>query len=786
MPNYSQRRVGRGFPVGKMLAALSVLLWLSLLICSIAYANGLKDIKGNWAAPEIEKALSTGYVKGYPDGSFRPNGGVTRAEFVAMVDSAFQVAAGQGKNSFKDVRSKDWFAKDVQSALAAGFVSGYPDGTFRPQQAVNRQEAASMMAKLLNLNGGENLNFFDANQIDNWAKPSIAGLLAKGVMTGYPGNTFCPKKVIDRAEAVVMINKALALPSLTPATTQLQVTEDMVNIRSGPGTNNPIIGHAQKGDILQAKAESSDNWYQIYYQGGVGWITGQYVQIYQAAPPSSQSPPASPSSPSTPSTPANPGGTGQSGVNQATLDVQVKQDSTGTTVDITGAQGAYQYQEETNPQRLLVTVPGITAVQNPSEIDAPAGGLDKIITTFPVAAPGIVTSGATTGITTSGSAPGTATSVTASGTAQVEISFVALPAPLTYRVTQGGPGELLITLPPQIYQVQATPISDFVAVSLSGTAPLSFVSTGSSTQLAFDITGSALNSSLQSWQRQVNALGVSSVKISQYQPNVIRLSAQVSPDVFYTSGTEAGGTQLNLWLQEPAAKKELLAKPASGTLYYGFDASPYPGDNVVQAWWNGSPFCYTSFYLGPTAYHSDASFMNERQTLVNQGWGLMPVYVGRQADSEHLDTPTGLADADEAVNLAVDAGFSRNTTIYLDIETGKPLTGNYMNYVTTWAGEVKGKGYGVGIYCNTKTADQIRSALPGAAFWVAHYTGDSLPVSALSPADTGVSYAGSWQFTGDTSLTYGGYPIAVDLDVSTYHDPSTAPGNVPLGNISMW
>ena len=335
---------------------------------------------------------------------------MTRAEFVAMVDSAFQVAAGQGKNSFKDVRGNDWFAKDVQSALAAGFVSGYPDGTFRPQQAVNRQEAASMMAKLLNLNGGENLNFSDANQIDNWAKPSIAGLLAKGVMTGYPGNTFCPKKTITRAEAVVMIHKALALQSLTPATTQLQVSGDYVNVRSGPGTNNPVIGQEQHGLILQAKA-SRDDWYQIDYQGGTGWVAGWCVQVYQAASqtnpstPSSSPNPSSPSSSTNPSSPsANPGGTGQNGVNQATLNVQVNQDSTGTTVDITGAQGTYQYQEETNPQRLLVTVPGITAVQNPSEIDVGAGGLDKIITTFPVTAPGIATSGTTTGVATTGTA----------------------------------------------------------------------------------------------------------------------------------------------------------------------------------------------------------------------------------------------------------------------------------------------------------------------------------------------------------------------------------------------
>ena len=62
MSNHLQRRVGRGLPVGKLLVALSALLWLSLLICGIAYASSVNDIQGNWAAPEIEQALSTGYV----------------------------------------------------------------------------------------------------------------------------------------------------------------------------------------------------------------------------------------------------------------------------------------------------------------------------------------------------------------------------------------------------------------------------------------------------------------------------------------------------------------------------------------------------------------------------------------------------------------------------------------------------------------------------------------------------------------------------------------------------
>ncbi len=295
------RRIARGLPAGKVLAALSVFFCLGLFIYGIAYANGVTDIKGNWAASEIEKALSAGYVKGYPDGSFRPNGGVTRAEFVSMVDSAFQVAPGQSKNSFKDVHSKDWYAKDVQSALAAGFVTGYPDGTFRPQQAVNRQEAASMMAKLLNLSGEGNLSFSDAGQIDTWAKPSIAGLIARGVMSGYPDGTFRPKKIISRAEAVVMINKALASQS-TPVTTQLQVAGDYVNVRSGPGTSNRVIGQAHHGDILQAKEKRGD-WYQIDYQGGTGWVADWCVQVYQPANPSTPtSPTTGTTAPTTPTT----------------------------------------------------------------------------------------------------------------------------------------------------------------------------------------------------------------------------------------------------------------------------------------------------------------------------------------------------------------------------------------------------------------------------------------------------------------------------------------------------
>ncbi len=720
-----------------LLAALSFLFCLSFFAQGAALADTLKDIGGHWASADIGQAVSTGYVKGYPDGRFQPDAGVTRAEFVAMVDNAFQVANQQGKQAFKDVRDKDWFAQSVKSALTAGFVNGYPDGTFKPQKAVTRQEAASMLANLLPANGGGNsgsTSFSDAKQIDSWAKPSVTSLVSGGIMAGYPDKTFKPKKTITRAEAVVIINKAL-VSQVTAVTEQLQVIDNIVNVRSGPGTNASKIGQAHSGDILQARAKSADGWYQIDYQGQTAWISGQCVQLYQ------------PSSPTTPPVVTPPVVTPP--VVQKALSVQVKQNTTGTTVDITGAQGSCQWTDETNPQRLLVIVPGVTSVATPAEIDIGEGGLDKIVTRFPGKA---------------------------QGSAEVEIYFTALPTPLVYHAVQGGPGELLITLPPQIYQIQAVPISDFVAVKLSGTAllsPKASKSTGSSTQFIFDFTGFTLSSSLQSWQQQLGTLGATSIRLSQLQPGTVRLVVQAAPDVFYTSGADAEGTQFILWLQEPAAKKALLGNPGGNNLYYGIDASPYPGDAAMQAWWNNSPFVYAGFYLGPAPYHPDASFMYKRQTLVNQGWGLLPIYVGRQADSQHLDPQTGISDADDAVTLAVYAGFPSNTTIYLDIETPHPLTGSYMNYVTAWNREAQSKGYAVGIYCNAVNASQIRSALMGnVQVWVAHYVENSLPSSALSPADSGAPIADVWQFSGESNMAYGGYPLSVDLNVSKHPDPS--------------
>ncbi|MGB9791054.1 MAG: S-layer homology domain-containing protein, partial [Thermacetogeniaceae bacterium] len=203
-----RRKIAQGMsPLAGRLSAvvasfvfLAALLSLTCALATTGYAAAFSDTKGHWAEAAIEQAAEAGYIRGYPDGTFHPDQRVTRAEFVAVLNAAFDVPKpASAAISFKDVSTKDWFAEAVRAAAAAGYVSGYPDGTFRPYQSVTRVEAAAFLARLLNISGGAPLKFADASQIDEWARPAVAALVGKGVLSGYPDGTFRPKRSITRA-----------------------------------------------------------------------------------------------------------------------------------------------------------------------------------------------------------------------------------------------------------------------------------------------------------------------------------------------------------------------------------------------------------------------------------------------------------------------------------------------------------------------------------------------------------------------------------------------------------
>jgi len=96
-------------------------------------AGAFTDMPGHWAAPQINEWLSKGLAQGYPDGTFKPDNQVTRAEFITLTNRVLGYQANNPVN-FSDVSASDWFAEEVAKAKTAGYITGYPDGTLRPRK----------------------------------------------------------------------------------------------------------------------------------------------------------------------------------------------------------------------------------------------------------------------------------------------------------------------------------------------------------------------------------------------------------------------------------------------------------------------------------------------------------------------------------------------------------------------------------------------------------------------------------------------------------------------------
>jgi len=196
----------------------AVILFLALAViisftplASAQVITSFKDVKGHWAAEEINKWLQDELIKGYPDGTFRPDDPISRAEFVTLVNRAFNFTAKVDLN-FKDVKGKEWFAQDVAIAKGAGYFSGYEDGTFRPYNPIPREEAAVMIARVLNLAPCYDTDFInkfrDHSSIASWGREYVSALLRIGKIDGYPDGTFQPKQPVSRAEAVVILGRS--------------------------------------------------------------------------------------------------------------------------------------------------------------------------------------------------------------------------------------------------------------------------------------------------------------------------------------------------------------------------------------------------------------------------------------------------------------------------------------------------------------------------------------------------------------------------------------------------
>lgn len=171
-----------------------------------------KWVKGE--APEVlnKKGDHEAYIIGYPDGSVRPNGSLTREEvaeiFYRLLTDETIAEIETTKNSFSDVEADRWSNTAVSTMAKGGYVVGYEDGTFRPTKEITRAEFVTIVAKFLDTElETEASAFTDAK--NHWAEQYINVALAENLISGYTDDTFKPDEAITRAEAITIINKLL-------------------------------------------------------------------------------------------------------------------------------------------------------------------------------------------------------------------------------------------------------------------------------------------------------------------------------------------------------------------------------------------------------------------------------------------------------------------------------------------------------------------------------------------------------------------------------------------------
>lgn len=192
---------------------VAVLLAFIMVLSLGSFAFGEEsDIADHWAKEEIEYLMGKGIVSGYPDGSFKPDKQITRAEFVKMINYIFGYSE-KDSVSFTDVGEGDWFYDEIGKAVKAGYISGYDDGTMKPNNPITRQEVSKVMGMVFDLNESEESagDFVDADRIGDWARGYVGILKDKGYISGYPDGTFKPGNQITRAESVKIVVNASGL-----------------------------------------------------------------------------------------------------------------------------------------------------------------------------------------------------------------------------------------------------------------------------------------------------------------------------------------------------------------------------------------------------------------------------------------------------------------------------------------------------------------------------------------------------------------------------------------------
>jgi len=217
-----------------------------------------------WASPFIQALAARNVIVGFPDGTFKPDQPVTRAEFAALIQKAFNVNPVRQLNAggFSDVPSNYWAAAAIQKAYETGFMSGYPGNVFRPQQQIPKVQAIVALTSGLGLNNSSaspdilNTYYADASAIPNYAVNNVVAATQANLVVNYPDvKTLNPTAALTRADAAAILYQALVRQGqLQPLASNVAAAQYVVGGTAGGAQAG---GTQTSNDIVSLAASSN-------------------------------------------------------------------------------------------------------------------------------------------------------------------------------------------------------------------------------------------------------------------------------------------------------------------------------------------------------------------------------------------------------------------------------------------------------------------------------------------------------------------------------------------------
>jgi parallel beta-helix repeat protein len=209
----------------------------------VAVSTSFSDMDGHWAAAFVAALVEKGLISGFPDGTFQPATPITRAQYAALIAKTFELAETKKTSDFTDVRADFWAAGAITKAANMGFVSGFPDGTFRPGQNLTKIQALVSIVNGLNFSGGNPnvlMVYRDRAQIPSYATNAVAVATQKLLVVNYPQTEQLePLREITRAEVAALIYQALVASGKENAIASPYIVTPDIDIPSF----SDIVGH---------------------------------------------------------------------------------------------------------------------------------------------------------------------------------------------------------------------------------------------------------------------------------------------------------------------------------------------------------------------------------------------------------------------------------------------------------------------------------------------------------------------------------------------------------------